>query len=107
MARVVTPPLFYILLTLRDGQRHGYEILKEVQSGSLGKVRLGPATLYTSLKKLLDAKLIEEVNGPRDGDSRRRYYRLTSGGRKALAEELDRMEIVLRMARPSQATARS
>jgi DNA-binding PadR family transcriptional regulator len=104
---MVTPPLFYILLNLRDQQRHGYEILKEVQSGSLGRVRLGPATLYTSLKKLLDATLIEEVDGPRNGDSRRRYYRLTLGGRKALAEELDRMETVLRIARPSHAPARS
>ncbi len=104
---MVTPPLLYILLALRDSQRHGYEILKEVQSGSLGRVRLGPATLYTSLKKLLDATLIEEVDGPRNGDSRRRYYRLTAGGRKALAEELDRMETVLRMARPSHAPARS
>lgn len=104
---MVTPPLFYILLTLRISQRHGYEILKEVQSGSLGKVRLGPATLYTSLKKLLDAKLIEEVSGPRDRDSRRRYYRLTPGGHKALADEVDRMDIALRMARPSHAPARS
>jgi len=104
---VVRPPLLYILLALGDGERHGYEILKEVQSGSLGKIRLGPATLYTSLKKLLDARLIEEVTGPRDGDPRRRYYRLTGGGRKVLTEELDRMEMLLRMARPKHAPARA
>lgn len=97
---MVTPPLFYILLSLRDGERHGYEILKEVQAGSLGKVKLGPATLYTSLKKLLDAGLVQEVAGPKDGDARRRYYRLTSGGRKELSEGLDRMERVLAIARP-------
>jgi DNA-binding PadR family transcriptional regulator len=96
---VVTPPLFYILLSLRDQDRHGYEILKEVQSGSLGKVRLGPATLYTSLKKLLDEKLIQEVSGPREADPRRRYYRTTSRGKAALDEELDRMERALTVAR--------
>jgi DNA-binding PadR family transcriptional regulator len=103
---VVTPPLFYILLALRDTERHGYEILKEVQSGSLGKIRFGPATLYTSLKKLLDAKLVQEVAGPRDSDARRRYYRLTASGRKALAEELDRMERALTIARRRPAEAR-
>jgi DNA-binding PadR family transcriptional regulator len=97
---VVTPPLFYILLSLRDGERHGYEILKDVQSGSLGDIRLSPATLYTSLKKLLDAGLVQEVSGPKDGDPRRRYYRLTSGGRKELSEGLNRMERVLAIARP-------
>jgi DNA-binding PadR family transcriptional regulator len=95
----VTPPLFYILLSIRDRERHGYEILKEVQTGSLGKVRLGPATLYTSLKKMLDARLIQEVSGPRDGDPRRRYYRLTARGRLALEDELNRMEQAIRLAR--------
>ena len=97
---MVTPPLFYILLALRDGERHGYEILKDVQAGSLGKIRLGPATLYTSLKRLLDAGFIQEVAGPRGSDSRRRYYRLTSGGRRELSEGLDRMQRVLSIARP-------
>lgn len=97
---MVTQPLFYILLALRDGERHGYEILKLVQSGSLGKVRLGPATLYTSLKKLLDGEMVHVVGAPKGADPRRRYYRLTSRGRAALAEELDRMEKALALARP-------
>jgi DNA-binding PadR family transcriptional regulator len=97
---LITQPLFYILLSLSDGERHGYEILKLVQSGSLGKVRLGPATLYTSLKKLLDSRMVEEVDGPKDGDPRRRYYRLTPGGKKALVGELDRMERALAVGRP-------
>jgi DNA-binding PadR family transcriptional regulator len=104
---LITPPLFYILLSLRNGNRHGYEILKEVQAGSLGRLRLGPATLYTSLKKLLDARLIQEVAGPRDGDPRRRYYRLTSSGRKQLTEELDQMERALALARPRTVRASS
>ena len=104
---MITPPLFYILLALRHKERHGYEILKEVQSGSLGKIRLGPATLYTSLKKLLDAGLVDEVEGPSDGDPRRRYYRLTSRGSRALSEELDRMQVALAVARPRVVRART
>ena len=96
---MVTPPLFYILLALRDRERHGYEILKEVQAGSLGKIRMGPATLYTSLKKLRDARLVEEASGPADSDPRRRYYRLTPKGKRALAGELDRMKQALAIAR--------
>ena len=104
---MVTQPLFYILLSLRDGDRHGYEILKDVQSGSLGRIKLGPATLYTSLKKLLEARLVQEVSGPRDGDPRRRYYRLTGDGRKSLREELDRMERALTVAGRKPARARA
>ncbi len=96
---VVTQPLFYILLSLRDRDRHGYEILKDVDAGSFGKVRLGPATLYTSLKKLLDARMVGEVKPPRDVDARRRYYRITPRGRTALAAELERMEQAIAVAR--------
>ena len=102
---MISRPAFYILLSLRERERHGYEILKEVQSGSLGKIRLGPATLYTSLKKLLDTRLIQEVSGPRDGDPRRRYYRLTSAGKKVLGQELDRMKQALAIARRRTARA--
>lgn len=99
--------MFYILLSLRGGERHGYEILKEVEAGSVGKVRLGPATLYTSIKKLLDAGLVHEVGGPKDSDPRRRYYRLTSAGRKELSLELDRMEVAIALARPKASRARA
>ena len=102
---MISRPAFYILLSLRERERHGYEILKEVQSGSLGKIRLGPATLYTSLKKLLDTRLIQEVIGPRDGDPRRRYYRLTPAGKKVLGQELDRMKQALAIARRRTARA--
>ena len=100
---MVTTPLFYILLALRGGERHGYQILKDVRAGSPGKISLGPATLYTSLKKLLDAGLVQEVEGP--GDPRRRYYRLTRSGRRQLDDELDRMEQAIAVARPRRARA--
>lgn len=99
--------MFYILLSLRGGERHGYEILKEVEAGSVGKVRLGPATLYTSIKKLLDARFVHEVDGPKDSDPRRRYYRLTSAGRRELSLELDRMEAAIALARPKALRARA
>ncbi len=104
---MVTSPEFYILLALRDRQSHGYEILKTVQAGSLGKIRMGPATLYTTLRRLLDAGLIVEIDGPADEDARRRYYRLSARGRNALDQELERMEEALRLARRRPAATRS
>jgi DNA-binding PadR family transcriptional regulator len=104
---VVTTPEFYILLALRDRQSHGYEILKAVQAGSLGKIRMGPATLYTTLRRLLDAGHIVEVDGPAHEDARRRYYRLSARGGRALDQELARMEDVLRLARRRPAAAQS
>jgi DNA-binding PadR family transcriptional regulator len=103
---VVTVPEFYILLALRGRQRHGYEILKSVQAGSLGKIRMGPATLYTTLKRLLDAGLIVEVEASEHDDARRRYYRLGARGRSALKQELERMQEALRLARRRPAVAR-
>lgn len=81
--------------------RHGYEILKDIALSSAGRVKMGPGTLYTTLKRMLEAGLIIEVEGPdadRD-DSRRRYYRLTHTGRTELAAELQRMEQALKVAR--------
>jgi DNA-binding PadR family transcriptional regulator len=95
----LTPAVFYIMLSVRDRNRHGYQILKDVQAGSMGKVRLGPATLYTTLKRLLDAKVISEVEGPADDDPRRRYYKITRHGQHVLTEELERMEEALALAR--------
>jgi DNA-binding PadR family transcriptional regulator len=87
------------LLSIRDRNRHGYQILKDVQAGSMGKVRLGPATLYTTLKRLLDGKVISEVEGPALDDPRRRYYKTTRLGQHLLADELTRMEEALALAR--------
>lgn len=98
----LTPPVFYILLSLSLQERHGYDILKHVQAGSGGAVRLGPGTLYTTLKRLLQAGLIAEVTerpDPEHDDERRRYYRLTEGGLAHLAAELQRMEQALALAR--------
>jgi DNA-binding PadR family transcriptional regulator len=98
----LTPAAVNILVALRVGPLHGYAIMSEVAALTGGDVRLAPGTLYTTIKRLLSAGLIEETD-PRgevttDGPPRR-YYRLTTAGEAALAAELDRMEHLVRHAR--------
>jgi DNA-binding PadR family transcriptional regulator len=97
---------FHILLALAGEDRHGYGIMRQVEEQSGGRMRLGPGTLYSSVQTLLEEKLIEEVDPPRDDDSpnaeRRRYYRLTSTGRKLARTEADRLAALLRVARASK-----
>ncbi len=86
---------FHILLALADEDRHGYGIMREVAELTSGKMRLGPGTLYGSIKTLLDAGLITEL----ESDDRRRYYRLTPAGRKLAKAETARLAETLRIAR--------
>jgi DNA-binding PadR family transcriptional regulator len=100
MPSPLTPAVFHILLALAPGERHGYGILKEVLRHTSGEVRLGPGTLYGTLRRLMDASWVEETEGRGDvGDERRRYYRLTRLGRSALQAEAKRMEALVRTAR--------
>ena len=91
----------YILLALSKGERHGYIIMKEVAELSGGSTVLGPATLYTTLKRLLADGLITEVGERPDSESnrpheRRRYYALTDQGAVLVKEELTRMDHLVR-----------
>lgn len=98
----LTPAVFFILLALAEGEKHGYAIMQDVQSLSAEKVRMGPGTLYSTVQRLLDMSLIEETQrvGERsDHESRRRYYRLTRMGKKLMETEVTRMESVVRLAR--------
>ena len=98
----LTPAVFFILLALAEGERHGYAIMQGVASLSDNRVRMGPGTLYTTIQRLLDQLLIEETQGtgePADHESRRRYYKLTRTGKSLLASEIDRMESLLRRVR--------
>ena len=98
----LTPPTFQILLALVDGERHGYAIMKEVGERTGGEVRLGPGTLYGSLKRLLEGGLVDEVGeraDPELGDERRRYYSITPFGLAVARAEARRMDIVVRAAR--------
>ena len=93
---------FQIMLALADGDLHGYAIMRQVEEQTGGRLRLGPGTLYGSIQTLLEGKLIEEVYGPEDTEApqeRRRYYRLTSAGRKQARSEAEKMADVLRVAR--------
>ena len=93
---------FQILLSLADQDLHGYAIMRQVAEQTAGGMRLGPGTLYSSIQSLLEAKLIEELDPPENmklGEERRRYYRLTSAGRKLARSEADRLADLLRVAR--------
>ena len=86
---------FYILLALASGEQHGYGIMQQVLERTDHKVRLWPATLYGTLKRLIEAGLIEESDerpAPQFDDARRRYYRLTPFGRKVLNAERERLQ---------------
>src|SRR5882724_7140289 len=94
------PPWFHVLLSLADQEQHGYGIMQEVLDRTGGKLRLWPATLYGTLKRLIDEDLIEESDerpAPELDDARRRYYRLTSLGRRVLAAESERLEYLVRV----------
>lgn len=90
----LTPAGFHILLALADGEKHGYAIMQEVAKRSQGKVRLGPGTLYGSIKRMLSEGLIEESDerpDPELDDERRRYYRLTEFGQRVAEAEAERL----------------
>src|SRR5437867_8513615 len=81
----LTSSVFQILLSLADGEKHGYGIMQEVGARTEGKIRLGPGTLYGSIKRMLAEGWIEESDerpDPALDDERRRYYRLTETGRR-------------------------
>lgn len=97
----LTPAVFHILLALSNGERHGYGIMKQVEADSQGQVKMGPGTLYGSLKRMLDASLVKESANrvdPALDDERRIYYQITDLGSKALAAELDRYRHVVTVA---------
>lgn len=91
-----------MLASVADGPRHGYAIRKDIARRSGDEVRLGITTLYRVLKQLLDQGLVEESPdrpAPELDDERRRYYRITAAGRRALRSELERLERLLAAAR--------
>jgi len=98
----LTPAVFNILLALADGEKHGYGIMQEVEANTKGQVLMGPGTLYGSIKRMLQADLIEESDERADpdmDDQRRRYYQLTPLGRRALRMEAERLAAQVKIAR--------
>jgi DNA-binding PadR family transcriptional regulator len=99
----LSPATLHILLSLAGEDRHGYGIMQEVARQSEGQYKLGPGTLYDNLQKMTEQGLVEEAplarGAGREEASRRKYYRLTSFGRKVLAAEIARLETLVREAK--------
>jgi DNA-binding PadR family transcriptional regulator len=101
----LTPVVLHILLALADERngKHGYAVAREVEEVTEGQINMGPGTLYGSIQRMLDAQLIEERRAGRgDEDERRRFYRLTSFGRRVLSLEVARLASVVAIARRKQ-----
>jgi DNA-binding PadR family transcriptional regulator len=97
----LSPAFFHILLSLGEGERHGYALKREIARRTNGKLKLGPGMLYGSINKMLELRLIEESDDRPDAhldDERRRYYRITSYGRKVAQAEAARMRELAQLA---------
>jgi|ERR1041385_2397114 DNA-binding PadR family transcriptional regulator len=98
----LTPAVFYVLLALVDDERHGYAIMQEVVESTEGRIKMGPGTLYGTIKRLLEARMIEESEerpDPQLDDARRRYYRLTALGQRTVRAEALRYAAMVEVAR--------
>lgn len=104
------PPVwFHLLLALTNQERHGYALMQDVAEESDGRLQLGPGTLYGALKRLLALRLVEESGRRPDpdlDDQRRRYYRLTALGRRALAAEAARHASLVQLAQSKRVLPR-
>jgi DNA-binding PadR family transcriptional regulator len=101
----LSPSQLHILLALADGEKHGYAVMREVESMTDGEVTMGPGTLYGAVKKMVNAGLIEETDerpDPEMDDERRRYYRTTGFGSRVLEAETARLERLVQTARSKQ-----
>ena len=97
--------MFHILLALADQERHGYGIMLEVERNTDGELKMGPGTLYGTIKRMREANLIEESDtrpDPELDDERRRYYRLTPYGRSVLRAETARLQRLVQVAQAKQ-----
>jgi DNA-binding PadR family transcriptional regulator len=97
----LAPAVFHILLSLAEGERHGYALKREIAERTGGKLKLGPGMLYGSINRMLELGLIEESEDRPDAhldDERRRYYRITSYGRKVAQADAARMNELVRLA---------
>lgn len=97
----LSSPVFHILMSLVDEERHGYGIMQEVKERTDDQVRLVPGTLYSAIKRLLERGLIEESeerSDPELNDERRRYYRLTDFGQRVVEAEAERIARLVRQA---------
>ena len=97
----LTPAVFHILLALAEGERHGYAIMQDVAQSTEGQIKMGPGTLYGTIKRLLAARMVEESDerpDPKLDDERRRYYQLTGLGKRVLKAEAERLAALVKLA---------
>ncbi len=97
----LTTAVFHILLALADGEKHGYAIMKDIEAQTDGQIKMGPGTLYGSIKRMVAAGLIEESGqrpDPAMDDERRRYYRLTGLGQTVVNAESNRLAELVKVA---------
>lgn len=106
----LTPATFHILLALIDEERHGYAIMQEIAERTGGTVKLGPGTLYGSLRRLLEQGIVEESDERADpalDDERRRYYRISRFGVAVARAEARRLEELVLAARRKKLIGRA
>lgn len=106
----LTPTVFHMLLAIADGEKHGYGIMQAVEVETRGQMRIRIGTLYGSIKRMIDAGLIEETSerpDPELDDERRRYYGLTALGRRVLTAEAARLARALAIVKQKRIVARS
>jgi DNA-binding PadR family transcriptional regulator len=104
----LTPAVFHILLALAEGDKHGYAIMQAVETQTAGRLKLGPGTLYGTIKRLLAVGLISETAerpDPALDDERRRYYRLTALGHQCAVQETQRLTPAVRAGRHQHLSA--
>ena len=97
-------PVFHMLLALSEGERHGYFLKREILRRTGGKLNLGSGALYGSIGRMLEQGLIEESGDrpdPHLDDQRRRYYRITTLGRRVAQAEAVRLQKLVRLAEGS------
>jgi DNA-binding PadR family transcriptional regulator len=106
----LSPAVFHVLLALSGGERHGYAIMQEVAESTGGQIKMGPGTLYGTVKRLLEAQLIEESDerpDPHLDDERRRYYRLSGVGEQVVKAEARRYADIVAIARGKKLIGKS
>jgi DNA-binding PadR family transcriptional regulator len=105
----LTPPMLHTLVSLADGDKHGYAIIKEIARRTDDAVRLSAGTLYALIRRAEADGLMVETDERPDislDDERRRYYRLTPLGRRVAAAEIERLEAIVEMAREKKLVPR-
>lgn len=102
----LSTPLFHILVSLGEGDRHGYAIMLDVNERTGGTVRLWPASLYGAIQRLVGGNLVIPVTVRDETDPRRRHYRITAFGRRVLAAEAGRLQELARLARSAASAGR-